>query len=850
MRPFSLVVFLFFGLFFWLGVVRAQCPGSDCPDYDSGGGFGSGSGSGSGEAHNLPCSGHGSTHQGSCVCNNAIPNEENLVGHTGANCEIKVTYARESASENVWKDMNGDLKGNEMQCWVVDADMASESWNYLSVQLERTTAQGDPDLYGLFFGGPGTLGARVPSTSTTGYDFSETSSGSHPTVVEVVSRNDFKARLDAGAAWTKVYLCVYAWNEPTSYSMSARTSQCPSGFTEAGAPTECSTPLGIAAGSEEYHGSCSNAGKCECAAMHRAPDSGEVYEGLGFDDCTATVYDVPTSEKWERDEMVSNNEWDFYKFEVTDDDFQVDVTLHRLDAPEKPNNGTSFWTGSGASHSYLYLKRASPPGSSYTQYDLRPSFDYNHRDTSVVHLVNGTDGFRRGVWYAGIHGTGVVNSNYSISIQRFACPSGCSGRGACLLDQETQRHKCSCQTNYFKDDCSAQRSDLDFGNQVAVEMLNREYEYYVLNGIGTEAARRNVELQIDVSYEDDRTSSYFYPVHPEVLLLQGGDNGYPSKEDYTFRKVLMKELEKYTVNVCASQLTEGQWQVAIYNPVRSRNLKFNVTANEKAYCPNNCHEDEGHGKCQVDGSCVCNGFWALPDCGISSDPDIYGCKKGEYKGEERTMTAQGTQGVGVCMHGCKCVDLACSYDQDKCEEFVCRQPARRKGSEDLCVVDMCKEDEVYENKDAGYTCVRRCSCPTDGGACTMDEKCDPSTFTCHPPFERSPSSSELSCVRRSCDEGSFDKLDNGTIAECVCSSAGATRCTYQSGTKSAEELTKSSRSTKSAGVSGAAAFFLCFFCILGGGTCAYLARHWLEAAIGRVSGRGQTYTSFSDMGSL
>ena len=134
--------------------------------------------------------------------------------------------------------------------------------------------------------------------------------------------------------WNAVYLCVYAWNEPANFTMTARVSKCPSGFTAAGAPTECSTPLGLSAGSPEHRGTCTDEGKCECTAAHRAPDTGEVYDGLGFDDCTATVHVVPGqpgNRRWEMDEQVAPNEWDFYSFEVGPDDYQVDITLTSLD---------------------------------------------------------------------------------------------------------------------------------------------------------------------------------------------------------------------------------------------------------------------------------------------------------------------------------------------------------------------------------------------------------------------------------------------------------------------------------------------------------------------------------------
>ena len=94
-------------------------------------------------------------------------------------------------------------------------------WNYLTVQLDRESDDetGDPDLYGMFYGGA-KVGARHPPSltqllgrpwhtkdvklglclqpkgldrQTFPYDFRETSSSSHQSVVKKVSKADFSA---------------------------------------------------------------------------------------------------------------------------------------------------------------------------------------------------------------------------------------------------------------------------------------------------------------------------------------------------------------------------------------------------------------------------------------------------------------------------------------------------------------------------------------------------------------------------------------------------------------------------------------------------------------------------------
>ena len=87
--------------------------------------------------------------------------------------------------------------------------------------------------------------------------------------------------------------------------------------------------------------------------------NGDVYKDRGFDDCTSSLVSVNFSDSnstISSMDTVPAGEWKFYRFFVTDTDYQFNVNV----LPQ--SNTTSI---------DLFLRNNEPPGSSYNEYDYR-----------------------------------------------------------------------------------------------------------------------------------------------------------------------------------------------------------------------------------------------------------------------------------------------------------------------------------------------------------------------------------------------------------------------------------------------------------------------------------------------
>jgi hypothetical protein len=131
-----------------------------------------------------------------------------------------------------------------------------DPWNYLAVLVNRTSAEGDPDLFGLFTGGPD--GPRRPMTmAAAGFDFQDTSVGHR--LLQTVAKSDFPQ--DSG--YEGVYLCIRSYTGAVEFSLKATVDRCPASFAPNGAPTMCHTRRG-APKEEARFLECTAEGECIC----------------------------------------------------------------------------------------------------------------------------------------------------------------------------------------------------------------------------------------------------------------------------------------------------------------------------------------------------------------------------------------------------------------------------------------------------------------------------------------------------------------------------------------------------------------------------------------------------------
>jgi hypothetical protein len=97
------------------------------------------------------CSGHGTLVDGKCRCDNPWPQEGGQGGWTGPECSIPVYRGKPDGADMA--AACGDcasLQPGDWACFAVRAPWNDSSFNYLTVLLNRTSAdeRGDPDLFG------------------------------------------------------------------------------------------------------------------------------------------------------------------------------------------------------------------------------------------------------------------------------------------------------------------------------------------------------------------------------------------------------------------------------------------------------------------------------------------------------------------------------------------------------------------------------------------------------------------------------------------------------------------------------------------------------------------------------
>lgn len=152
---------------------------------------------------------------------------------------------------------------------------AGDSWNHLAVRLARTSPdeKGDPDLFGLFSGGK--RGLAVPTRSSHGYDFQDTSAAQRAVVVKKVT----KAAQGPEADYEGVLLCVRSYGAvPVAFSLKAARNVCPVGFDAGDAsPLICSTRQDA---TEKRYEGCTADGQCLCTGQYAKPVP-EVVPGKG-----------------------------------------------------------------------------------------------------------------------------------------------------------------------------------------------------------------------------------------------------------------------------------------------------------------------------------------------------------------------------------------------------------------------------------------------------------------------------------------------------------------------------------------------------------------------------------------
>jgi hypothetical protein len=575
------------------------------------------------------CNSHGRIEDtGHCNCQNPFPDPGDK-GWVGINCTIPVFGAKINESATSWCSHTADcnsLAPGEWACFNYNSiswDRPDNPWYYLTIFLQRTDEddRSDPDLFGLFHDGPNATTSYIPSSSGTGYDFQDTSIGSHTTIVKKVSKLEFGPQAKDYNNTQGAYICVRAYGDApkTTFELKTEMSRCPSDFIiSTGTPLICSSPKDTQDEGQKRFDSCTYEGECVCRKPFARPTPA-VFEHLGFEDCSAKVTIIETAKFAQsggtvviEHEHVRPDKWNFYQFDIEEKDFQVIVSALEEERGEKGGSGGV----NNAGFIDLYLNAGQPPGFQAQQFDLRPGWNRATQDSSleVAFDSKSTSAFRQGTWFAGIVGDHRA-SNYTITFTKNACPYNCSGNGSC--DQQT--HMCTCQKGYGGVDCSTSTRKLEFNTTIEKKDEDSlfEYEYWHLPPATEGIKNGNVEVVLEASFHSAGYGKWL-EVRPSILLLGSSSSSssspLPTSSNYSHQLTLNEQNIPRRLSICSSEYKRyTNWTLAVFNPVRNTGIGYNLTLHKIPKCFNNCC---GHGECSEDGVCLCDGNYAGGDCSV------------------------------------------------------------------------------------------------------------------------------------------------------------------------------------------------------------------------------------------
>lgn len=78
-----------------------------------------------------------------------------------------------------------------------------------------------------------------------------------------------------------------------------------------------------------------------------------------------------------------------------------------------------------------------------------------------------------------------------------------------------------------------------------------------------------------------------------TLRPQANGSVYPSPSDFTYKLALDEPNRSFNLSLCAAQVRAGQWVAAVYNPLPTAPLGFNLTVHKIGRCLRNCSD---HGR--------------------------------------------------------------------------------------------------------------------------------------------------------------------------------------------------------------------------------------------------------------
>lgn len=685
------------------------------------------------------CSGHGTceaapTEQGNatttkyaCVCS---------AGYTGETCAWPLTtHAPTDGSETI-----SSVAADGWTCYSYDVPSGSHS-RYLTLELNATS--GDPDLY-IKHGSYPTL-----------YDFAFRDYTNNAISTLVIDREAVGGKSEFAGEW---FACIHGFGAvASSFRLRTLASACPAVMLP-----ESASPCGEAA-TPTRHGTCDAAeGVCHCEGNYGVP--GGVLEKESCSTSTHWIENSKTKESTGRLKpagtgALRGRDWAYFKFNVSEADFHVQVDMRRTSEGGDPD---------------LYMRYGAPP--TLSDYDLKDSTYVAQHNISLVadehsskggafSPVNATNLWREGTWYVGVYAYGAFPTTFDVFLQRWACLAGCSGHGEC----DASSHVCACDEGWrVHADCSSSEHALDVDDGgvhwTETDVPAMEREFFELN-VSDTAAKHHVEVRIEATYRADGPVETWYGNLYNYVTVALKKGGFPDveTEDYDYVMRLKSENDSASIHVPASMVTAGKWGAVVYNPT-SVLSHVNISASLLAFCPDDCFAETGNGVCGPDGVCRCHGGFVGANCVPSVE-----CLQGMFRPED-IYDKKSHSVIGECYRGCNPATSK-FYAGGKCERITCEEPFEPDGSMTGCEEKQCRSDVHEPTHDGHGTCTRECTCPQTG-LCRLSDAC--ASIKCDKGYQ---ANYDLgSCDPPACQEGALMEVHSKTVhggscaAACVCTS--------------------------------------------------------------------------------
>ncbi|GIL82714.1 hypothetical protein Vretifemale_11557 [Volvox reticuliferus] len=725
------------------------------------------------------CSEHGSIVDGKCVCNTPLPVDDSP-GWVGNKCAIRVHHLTLDGKDVQETCGNGHICNvvtpTEPVCFSAGIAGLESSAFYLNLLFTSNEVGANVVLQGLLTNFTSTLDPTTGATAVVPqmypnadapYSFStHVSQGSTGTQLKLT-----RQQLGYGA-YTGLYLCVRT-DATTIVSLRAAEHTCPFDLFANGTLQLCS---GRSSSDACPHGICT------CLPPYNPPSNWVVTPGLGFEDCSTALMQLQPSIPLTVPELAPGG-WVFYRVEVPESGGRE---LHVWAATAEATKGSLV----------LYLRHQQLPGDAAGQHELASDSaaapfptSWWHDQSAHLILRRRESFFQTGTWYLGVHNKGVGPVSFSVGSALHDCPNNCSDRGTC--DATTGKCICSEPTAPVSADCSIALHELELDKEVVMEPRQFTFDELVLRGIRDKlqvSGATRVKLAVSFTTTDPDSAGLPSWVNGRPVVLAAPsleaalnqtaadrDGGaHPLHPQGTVESLaLSTHGVSYSMNIGSWTVgDDGSLRVVIWNPLSSplRQVGYRLAVLLQTECPGEC---SGHGTCNTTtGQCTCEEPYTGADCSV--DPSSRVCTNGT----SRSVRREGVR--GLCWVPCR--EDGRSFDDESCDDLQCDGPGeghgqlRRKGTEVECVEDMCVAGNYTVVDPSGdFLCTRRCVCPEDGSACTMEGTCLAGTNQCLKGLRLAEDG--VNCVAAgACEEGSLKRaydMEGGSIfSVCQCTAAG------------------------------------------------------------------------------